>query len=99
MRATKENIEKGKETERMFKQWLDNHNIPYLYIHQEKETFSSFFKENLRGKRPDFMLLIPYFGFIFAFASVVLYCVFAGIAAWGKDSPANKNAAPKKRAI
>ncbi|PIN95833.1 hypothetical protein COU56_00595, partial [Candidatus Pacearchaeota archaeon CG10_big_fil_rev_8_21_14_0_10_31_9] len=49
----------------MFKQWLDNHNIPYLYINQDPETFSSFFKEDLKGKRPYFMLLIPYFGFIF----------------------------------
>ena len=60
-----ENIEKGRETERMFQQWLDNHKIPYLYVHQEKETFSSFFRDSLKGKRPDFMLLIPYFGFIF----------------------------------
>ena len=60
-----ENIEKGRETERRFKEWLDNHNIPYLYIHQDPETFSTFFKKELKGKRPDFMLLIPYFGFIF----------------------------------
>jgi hypothetical protein len=60
-----ENVEKGKATERKFQEWLDNHKIPYLYIHQEKETFSSFFREDLKGKRPDFLLLIPYFGFIF----------------------------------
>ncbi len=60
-----ENIRKGQETEKMFKQWLDTHNVPYLYIHQDPETFSTFFKEELKGKRPDFMLLIPYFGFIF----------------------------------
>lgn len=59
-----QNIEKGREAENMFKHWLDNHKIPYLYIHQEKETFSSFFKD-FRGKRPDFILLIPYFGFLF----------------------------------
>lgn len=61
----KENIEKGKTAEKMFQQWLDYHKIPYLYIHQDKETFSSFFRESLSGKRPDFMLLIPYFGFLF----------------------------------
>lgn len=65
MSIINENIEKGRETERMFQQWLDSHKIPYLYIHQEKETFSSFFRENFKGKRPDFMLLIPYFGAIF----------------------------------
>ncbi len=60
-----ENIEKGREAEKKFQQWLDSHKIPYLYINQDLETFSTFFKEGLKGKRPDFMLLIPYFGFIF----------------------------------
>jgi len=63
--VTNENKEKGRTAERMFKEWLDKHKIPYLYINQEPETFSSFFKEDLRNKRPDFILLIPYFGFIF----------------------------------
>ena len=59
------NKEKGREAERRFQEWLDAHKIPYLYINQEPETFSSFFKEDLKNKRPDFILLIPYFGFIF----------------------------------
>tara|TARA_Y100000034_G_scaffold57813_1_gene70547 strand:+ start:406 stop:885 length:480 start_codon:yes stop_codon:yes gene_type:complete len=46
-----------------FKEWLDKHNIPYLYINQEINTFSSVFKNKL--KRPDFMILLPNFGFIF----------------------------------
>ena len=51
------------EAEIKFKEWLDKHNIPYLYINQRKETFSSVFKNEL--KRPDFMVLLPNFGFIF----------------------------------
>ncbi|MFA5173657.1 MAG: hypothetical protein WC438_00560 [Candidatus Pacearchaeota archaeon] len=56
--------EKGKEAEIKFKEWLDKHKIPYLYIQQDKETFASAFKD-FSGKRPDFMILIPNFGFIF----------------------------------
>ena len=48
-----------------FKNWLDRHKIPYLYIQQDSETFSSAFKDNSSGKRPDFLVLIPNFGFIF----------------------------------
>jgi hypothetical protein len=51
------------QTEIEFKRWLDKNNIPYLYINQEINTFSSVFKDKL--KRPDFMILIPNFGFIF----------------------------------
>ena len=51
------------QAEIKFKEWLDKHNIPYLYINQEIETFSSVFKDKL--KRPDFMVLLPNFGFIF----------------------------------
>ena len=51
------------EAEIRFKGWLDKHNIPYLYINQEINTFSSVFKDKL--KRPDFMVLLPNFGFIF----------------------------------
>jgi hypothetical protein len=55
-------IRKGKAAENNFKKWLDNQNIPYLYINQDKNTFSSIFERNL--KRPDFMILIPNLGFI-----------------------------------
>jgi len=61
---TDESRQKGDEAELRFKNWLDNHNIPYFYIKQDKETFSSAFKKN-SAKRPDFMILIPNFGFIF----------------------------------
>ena len=60
----KSNIEKGKEVEFHFKQWLDKHNIPYFYIKQEKESFSQALDNSFRGKRPDFMILIPNLGFI-----------------------------------
>ena len=59
------NIEKGKEVEAKFRDWLDKHNIPYFYIKQDMETFSSAFRNTFSGKRPDFMILIPNFGFIF----------------------------------
>lgn len=62
---TRESIEKGRTTEQKFKEWLDKHKIPYLYISQEMKTFSTALKESLSGKRPDFMILIPHFGFIF----------------------------------
>lgn len=61
MQSDKE--EKGKEAEAGFKDWLDKHRIPYLYFHQNQESFASFFK-NRQGKRPDFMILIPNVGFI-----------------------------------
>jgi len=54
----------SKKAELNFKDWLESHNIPYMYINQNPETFSSFFK-NFGSKRPDFMILIPHFGFIF----------------------------------
>ena len=59
------NIKKGKEVESKFKNWLDKHNIPYFYIKQDTESFSSAFKNSFSGKRPDFMVLIPNFGFVF----------------------------------
>mgnify|MGYP001604511018 FL=1 len=61
----KENIAKGEEAEIKFKQWLDKHNIPYLYIQQDTETFSSALKKYFGQKRPDFMILLPNLGFFF----------------------------------
>jgi len=56
-----------KEKERMaeykFKEWLDEYEIPFWYIHQEPDTFASAFKKE-KVKRPDFMILIPNIGFI-----------------------------------
>ena len=60
-----ENKEKGIETELRFKEWLDNHNIPYLYIQQDSETISTALKKHFGAKRPDFMILLPNLGFIF----------------------------------
>jgi hypothetical protein len=62
---TDENRRKGDEAELKFKEWLDKHNIPYFYIKQDLETFSSALNNSFLGKRPDFMILIPNFGFIF----------------------------------
>lgn len=53
---------KGKEAEENFKHWLDHHNIPYLSFQQGIETFSPALKNEFSGKRPDFMVLIPYAG-------------------------------------
>jgi hypothetical protein len=54
----------GDEAELRFKQWLDKHHIPYLYIQQDIESFSSAFKDVAYGKRPDFIILLPNFGCI-----------------------------------
>ena len=55
----------GQLAEQRFKEWLNKHKIPYMYIQQDPNTFSSAFKDYPTGKRPDFMVLIPYFGLIF----------------------------------
>ncbi len=55
---------KGRTTEYRFKLWLDKHNIPYWYIQQDLTTFSPSMKRMFGLKRPDFMILIPHFGFI-----------------------------------
>lgn len=60
-----ENTAKGNEAELKFKEWLEKHNIPYFYIKQDLDTFSPSFTNLFSGKRPDFMILIPNFGFIF----------------------------------
>jgi len=60
-----ENKINGTMAEARFKEWLEKHHIPYMYIQQDLDTFSSVFKEHPFGKRPDFMVLIPHFGLIF----------------------------------
>ena len=62
---TEEGRQKGDEAELMFKNWLDKHNIPYFYIKQDTESFSPALAQIFSGKRPDFMVLVPNFGFIF----------------------------------
>lgn len=54
--------EKGLKAELKFKEWLEKHKISYLYIDQDKEAFSSVFRDSI--KRPDFMILLPNLGFI-----------------------------------
>jgi hypothetical protein len=60
-----EEKKKGSEAELKFKEWLDKHNIPYLYLQQDTQTLSLAFKKYFSGKRPDFLILIPNLGFIF----------------------------------
>ena len=55
-------LEKGSLAEAEFKKWLEKNNLPYLYIKQDKETFSSIFRNNM--KRPDFIILISNLGLI-----------------------------------
>ena len=62
--GSEEDRHKGNEAEDRFTDWLDKHIIPYLYIKQDTETFSTAFRDSA-GKRPDFLILIPHFGFIF----------------------------------
>jgi len=59
----KELVEKERIAEREFKQWLDSNDLPYWYIHQEKDTFSPALRHYI-SKRPDFVILIPVIGFI-----------------------------------
>ncbi len=65
MEIGKEEKRKGNETEIKFKEWLNKHNIPYLYLQQDTQTLSIAFKKYFSGKRPDFLILIPNLGFIF----------------------------------
>lgn len=58
-----ENKNKSNLAEHRFKEWLNKHSIPYMYIQQDLQTFASVFKDF--GKRPDFMILVPHFGLIF----------------------------------
>jgi len=62
---TEDGRQKGDEAEEMFKLWLDKHGIPYFYIKQDVESFSPALDKLFLGKRPDFMILLPSFGFIF----------------------------------
>lgn len=55
-------IASGKVAEERFKDWLDHHHIPYWYIRQDLDSFSPGLKKYFT-KRPDFMILIPNFGF------------------------------------
>jgi hypothetical protein len=59
------NKEKGDMAALRFKQWLDHHNMPYWFIQQDVETFSSSLKKYFGSKRADFMILLPNLGFIF----------------------------------
>ncbi|MBI2448709.1 hypothetical protein HYV49_00250 [Candidatus Pacearchaeota archaeon] len=65
MIESEENKKKGIEAESKFREWLDKHNIPYIYLQQDTQTISPAFKRYFSGKRPDFLILIPHFGFIF----------------------------------
>jgi len=65
MEIPEENKRKGNETELKFKEWLDKHNIFYLYIQQDTKTFPIAFKKYFGAKRPDFILMLPSLGFIF----------------------------------
>ncbi|MEK6792854.1 MAG: hypothetical protein AABX95_03475 [Nanoarchaeota archaeon] len=65
MEISDENKKKGLEAENKFREWLEKHNIPYLYLQQDTQTISFAFKKYFHGKRPDFLILIPNLGFIF----------------------------------
>jgi len=62
---TEEGRKKGDEAQQMFMLWLNKHNIPYFFIEQNETDFSKALLNSFHGKRPDFMVLIPNFGFIF----------------------------------
>ncbi len=58
MSTEKENV-----AEQKFQNWLDKHSIPYWYVQQDINTFSPALKKYMT-KRPDFLVLIPNFGFV-----------------------------------
>lgn len=58
--VTKEEL--WKKAELRFKEWVNEHSYPYLYIDQNLNTFSTLFK-NLT-KRPDFLVVISNIGII-----------------------------------
>jgi hypothetical protein len=64
MTISAESKEKASEAERRFRNWMDRHRIPYWYIRQDLETFSTALRRFFEGKRPDYMVLLPNFGFI-----------------------------------
>ncbi len=53
----------GDIAEGEFKKWLERHGIPYWYIQQDMPSFSQALKDYL-VKRPDFLILLPNFGFV-----------------------------------
>lgn len=55
--------EKERTTEKKFLEWLNTHNIPFLYIDQTPTTFSAALR-NHTTRRPDFMIFIPHIGWI-----------------------------------
>lgn len=59
-------VELGLEGEKLFRAQLDKIGQPYIYIDQEKNSYSNFFgsKANNKAKRPDYILSIKGFGSI-----------------------------------
>lgn len=57
-----ENIQKGKDGEEAFLEWLDHNGFSYLYINQDSHSFPQLFKNHV--KRPDFLVLIDSIGLI-----------------------------------
>lgn len=55
-------IKKGNEGEEAFLKWLNQNNFSFIYVHQDKKTFATLFKNAL--KRPDFLILIDGIGLI-----------------------------------
>jgi len=58
-----ESSEKQVLVEEKFKEWLDEHGIPYWFVQQDVDHFSQALKKYM-SKRPDFMILVPHVGFI-----------------------------------
>ena len=55
----KRGFQKGKRAELLFQKWLDNHNLPFLYIQQDINTISKSFLYLFKAKRPDFLIFLP----------------------------------------
>jgi len=50
--------------EKVFKEWLDKHRYPYIYVEQSPSTFAQFFRDEINACRPDFLIVIEGLGLI-----------------------------------
>lgn len=52
----------GRDGESAFNDWLNQNNISFLYLNQDKSRFASLFSDDV--KRPDFLVLIESIGLL-----------------------------------
>ena len=55
-------IQAGTDGELALRDWFNTHDLPYVYVNQDRDMFGCLFKKAI--KRPDFLMLIPSIGMI-----------------------------------